>query len=125
MWTIPAQRMKAGRDHRVPLSRQAVDILRQAERLADGSGLVFPSVRGKVMSDSTMSKLLRDNEVPGVPHGFRSSFRDWCGDREVSGALSEAALAHTIKNKTEAAYARSDLLEPRRPLMQEWADYLS
>ena len=78
-----------------------------------------------MMSDSTMSKLLRENRVAAVPHGFRSSFRDWTSERtDVSGVVAEMALAHVEKDKTVAAYARSDLFERRRKLMAEWADYL-
>ena len=125
VWTVPGDRTKTRRSHRVPLAPHALDILSTAREYADGSDFIFPSVRGKAMSDSTLSKLVREAGIDGVPHGFRSSFRDWCADNGVEGALSEAALAHSIKNKTEAAYARSDLLERRRSLMQDWADYIA
>ena len=123
-WTIPAHRMKAGREHRVPLSKAAVSILQQAKALTDGRGLVFPSARGKAMSDSTVSKLLRQNGIAAVPHGFRSSFRDWCAENNVNRQLAETALAHAVGSATEAAYLRSDMFDLRRALMQEWADYL-
>lgn len=124
-WTVPERRMKTGREHRVPLSTRAVRVLAEARELGDGCGLVFPSVRGREMSDSTMSKLLRENRVGAVPHGFRSSFRDWTSERtDVPGVVAEMALAHVEKDKTVAAYARSDLFERRRRLMAEWADYL-
>ena len=87
--------------------------------------MVFPSSRGKPMSDSTISKLLRENDIPAVPHGFRSSFRDWCAENNVERQLAEAALAHSLGNTTETAYLRSDMFELRRGLMDDWADYLS
>ena len=125
-WTVPADRMKAAREHRVPLSQRALEVLHEARGLADGSGLVFPSPTGRALSDSTLSKLLRELGIDAVPHGFRSSFRDWCG--ECSNApreVAEAALAHVVRNKTEAAYARSDLFEKRRQLMADWAGYVA
>ena len=124
-WTVPASRTKAGRDHRVPLSTRAVEVLTEAREYADGSGLVFPSARGRVMSDMTLSKLLKENDVGAVPHGFRSSFRDWCGETGVAREVAEACLAHVIENKAEAAYARTDLLDRRREVMQAWADYVT
>ena len=93
--------------------------------MRDGSGLVFPSPRGKPLSDMTLSKLLKERGIEAVPHGFRSSFRDWASEetnhpREVV----EAALAHQVKDKVEAAYARSTLFERRRRLMEDWSAYL-
>ena len=125
-WTIPASRMKAKKPHRVPLSDRAVAILREAEALKDGTGLVFPgTVAGKPMSDTTMSKLLLENGVNAVPHGFRSSFRDWAGEAtNFPREVAEFALAHVTKDKAEAAYARSDLFEKRRKLMAAWAAFL-
>ena len=125
MWTVPAERMKANREHEVPLSPRAIEILDAARALADDSGLVFPSRRGKPLSDMTLSKLLKEQGIPAVPHGFRSSFRDWAAEetnhpREVV----EAALAHQVKDKVEAAYARSTLFERRRRLMNDWSLYL-
>ena len=87
--------------------------------------LVFPSATGRRMSNNTLSKLLRDLSLDAVPHGFRSSFRDWCGESGQSRELAEAALAHTIRNKAEAPYARTDLLERRRELMEAWSGYLA
>ncbi|MER8481192.1 integrase arm-type DNA-binding domain-containing protein [Mesorhizobium sp. M1322] len=119
LWVIPAIRMKACREHRVPLSARAVDILRKMKEQASGSSVVFP------ISDTAMVKSLRRATCDdSTLHGLRSSFRDWCGDmtshpREVA----EAALAHTLKDKTEAAYRRSDALEKRRLLMDQWAAY--
>ena len=126
-WTIPAARMKAGREHKVPLSSRALAILTEARALADGSGLVFPATRyGRPLSDSSISKLLRENGIAAVPHGFRSSFRDWCGELTNSPReVAEACLAHTTANQVEAAYARSDLIAKRRALMQRWAEYLA
>lgn len=126
VWTVPAERMKAQREHRVPLSGHARNILREAQALADGSGWVFPSPTGKPLSNMTLSKLLKDLKIPAVPHGFRSSFRDWAQEcTNASRAVMEAALAHVNSDKVEAAYARSDLFERRRTLMDQWAAYLS
>ena len=123
-WTVLAERMKAGKEHRVPLSDRALGVLDEARELSDGSEIIFPSQRGKVLSDAAVSQLVRTNNLDAVPHGFRSSFRDWCGDTGVAREVAEACLAHTVKNQVEAAYARSDLLERRRDVMQQWADYL-
>ena len=95
-------------------------MLQKAKEFHDGSGLVFPSVRSKVLSDSTLSKMLRDLKIQAVPHGFRSSFRNWCAETNVDREIAEAALAHTIKNATEAAYLRTDILDLRRELMGTW-----
>ena len=125
-WTVPGERMKAKRPHRVPLSARALDILNEARALSDGTGLVFPSPAGRALSDSTLSKRLRELGIAAVPHGFRSSFRDWAQERtNAPREIQEAALAHTVKDKVEAAYARSDLFERRRKLMNQWAAYLS
>jgi integrase len=127
VWTIPASRMKAKKEHRVPLTPRALAILEEAKGLkVENCDLVFPSITGKSLSDSTISKLVRENGIAAVPHGFRSSFRDWAGEathhpREVI----EFALAHVIKDKAEAAYARSDLFEKRRLLMLDWDIYIS
>ena len=126
VWTVPAERTKANREHQVPLSPRAIEIIGAARALADDTGLVFPSRRGKPLSDMTLSKLLKEQGIPAVPHGFRSSFRDWAAEetnhpREVA----EAALAHQVKDKVEAAYARSTLFERRRRLMNDWSLYLS
>ena len=124
LWTVPAQRMKAHREHRVPLSVRAAAVLAEANDLRNG-GLVFPSVTGRPMSDATLSKLIRELGINAVPHGFRSSFRDWCGDTAQPREVAEAALAHTIRNKAEAAYARTDLLHRRRAIMEAWSAYLN
>ncbi len=121
-WTVPAERMKAGVEHRVPLSEAALDVLSSAEAYRENSDLIFPSRSGRALSDSTVSKLVRENGIACVPHGMRSSFRDWCAETGVSREVAESALAHVVKNATEAAYFRSDLLESRREVMQAWAD---
>ena len=125
VWTVPATRTKAKREHRVPLCRRAEQIVDAARTHADGNPLVFPSARGKRLNDMALSGLLKDLEIGAVPHGFRSTFRDWAAEetnhpREVV----EAALAHVVQNKVEAAYARSDLFERRRQLMDDWAAYV-
>ena len=125
VWTIPLEKMKAGKAHRVPLSDRAVEILCEAITLGPGDGLVFPSARGTTISDMTVSKLIREQGTAAVPHGFRSSFRDWCGETGQPREIAEAALAHAVGNQIEAAYARSDLFERRRELMDAWAGYLA
>lgn len=125
IWTIPAGRSKTRREHRVPLAPRALAVLAEARKLSDGGGLIFPSATGKPLSDATMSKLVREQGIQAVPHGFRSSFRDWCGETGQPREVAEACLAHAVQSKVEAAYARSDLLNRRRILMQAWADYLS
>ena len=125
-WTIPAVRMKAGKAHTVPLSDPVLSVLDRAStiRLA-GSDLVFPgAVRGKPLSDMTLLKILRDMKLETTVHGFRSAFRDWCAEEKtVSSEVAEAALAHTIPNKVEAAYRRTDFLEKRRKLMDAWGAF--
>ena len=124
VWTIPASRMKSGREHRVPLSGAALDVLRRAGELSDGTGLIFPSANGKALSDSTVSKLLRENGIPAVPHGFRSSFRDWCAEENIDRQVAESALAHRVGDATEAAYLRSDMFALRRATMDDWGAYV-
>ena len=125
VWTVPAARMKAGREHRVPLSRRALDVLEDARSLDDGPGLIFPGRSGRPLSDMTFTVLLRRLNIPCVPHGFRSSFRDWAAEKtDAPHAVMEAALAHVVGDSTEAAYFRSDLFDRRRALMTQWADYL-
>ena len=125
VWTIPAARMKAKRDHRVPLSGRALAILHDVQKLSDGTGLVFLNPRGKPLSDIKLSRLIKELGIAAVPHGFRSSFRDWAAEQtNTPREVVEAALAHTVQNPTEAAYARSDLFERRRRLMDDWSAYL-
>ena len=130
-WTIPANRMKAKTDHRVPLSSRVMEILAHQQRTNSGGEIVFPSVRGKVPSDAMLSKFLRDNRVKSAdpkraatPHGFRSSFRDWSSENGYPRDFAERALAHTIKNAAEAAYHRTDLLDQRRSMMDAWATFV-
>ena len=127
VWTVPANRMKMKREHRVPLSTRAVELLSLAEHLTDGSGLVFPGTRKrKPLSDMTLSKLIKELNFDADVHGFRTSFRTWAQEQtNISREVAEAALAHTARNKTERAYARSDLFEKRREMMSAWATYLS
>lgn len=126
LWTIPAERMKADREHVVPLSPQAADIFRSAQGYREArSNLVFPGQRGgKALSDMTLTKICRDAKIAGVPHGFRSSFRDWVAEEtDFDGDIAEMALAHALGNKVEAAYRRGNLLEKRRGLMNAWGTY--
>ena len=101
-------------------------MLAEARSIADRTGLVFPGRRGTPIAHTTLSDLLRQLGIGAVPHGFRSSFRDWAAEQtSAPHAVMEAALAHKVTNRVEAAYFRSDLLDKRRQLMQEWADYLA
>jgi len=123
IWTRPAHRMKAKREHRVPLSPRALEVLSEARRLGGGEGLVFPGTKhGKPLSDMTLSKLVKALGYDVDVHGFRTSFKTWAQERtNTPREVSEAALAHTVKDKAEAAYARSDLFEKRKKLMGLWA----
>ena len=127
VWTIPATRMKSKREHRVPLCGRAVEILEAARKLGDGrSSFVFASQGGRPFSITRLPRLLQNLKIAAVPHGFRSSFRDWAAEKtDHPREVIEAALAHVVPNKVEAAYARSDLFERRRQLMDEWAAYLN
>jgi integrase len=132
VWTIPADRMKAGREHRVPLSDAAMTILEALPRVEGNSYLLPGNRHGRPLSNMALLQLMRGigygvdgSRADYVPHGFRSSFRDWSG--EVSSFprdVAEMALAHVIENKVEAAYRRGDLFAKRRRMMQAWADYL-
>lgn len=141
LWTIPAQRMKMDREHRIPLSADAVALLRALPRM-QGTTLVFPAPRGGQLSDMTLSagmKRLHKSEVeagrdgfidriskrPAVPHGLRSTFRDWVAERtHFPGDMAEVALAHRISNAVEASYRRGDMVEKRRKMMDAWAEHL-
>ena len=126
VWTIPAGRTKGNREHRVPLSRRALEILEEARALGGGSPLVFPRVGGKPIGNTAMSDLLRGLKIAAVPHGFRSSFRDWAAEEtDHPREVAEAALAHKVRNPIEAAYRRTDLFERRRRLMEDWSSYLA
>lgn len=141
LWIVPAARMKMGKEHRIPLSPRAVAMLRALPRI-EGNPLVFPAARGGQLSDMTLSatmKRMHEAEVdeggagfldrtskrPAVPHGLRSTFRDWVAERtQYPGDLAEVALAHKINNAVEASYRRGDMIEKRRRMMADWADYL-
>lgn len=125
VWTIPAARMKARRTHRVPLSHQALRVLSAARRLADESVLVFPAASGRPLNDASLSRLCSELDLGCVPHGMRSSFRDWAAERsDAPREVCELALAHVHSDRVERAYRRTDLFDRRRGLMQEWADYI-
>jgi integrase len=126
-WTIPAGRMKAGRDFRVPLSDRMIEILRSLPRDKDNPHLFVGAVEGRGLSNMTMLELLRGMDGNGYTvHGFRSSFRDWAAEQtNFPRELAEAALAHVVKDATEASYQRGDLFTKRRRLMDAWARYLS
>ena len=128
IWTIPATRMKAGREHRVPLSDKALELLEALPRFVVEEGkpdLLFPGMGGKPLSDMSLTAVLRRMDVPVTAHGFRSTFRDWCGERTATPPeVAEMALAHSIGDKTVAAYFRSDLFDKRRTLMQQWATFI-
>lgn len=114
LWTVPAARMKSNREHRVPLSDAAVTLLKALPRLVGADDLVFPASRGSALSDMTLSAVLRRMKVPAVPHGFRSTFRDWAAERtNYANEVAEMALAHAVGSKVEAAYRRGDLVEKR------------
>ena len=126
MWSIPAPRTKGNREHRVPLCRRTLEILEEARALSRSSPLVFPSMGGKPIGNTAMSELLRELKIAAVPHGFRSSFRDWAAEETVHPReVAEAALAHKVRSQIELAYRRSDLFERRRRLMDDWAGYLA
>ena len=125
VWTLSAQRMKAKREHRVPLCGRALEVLDAARALGDGNPHVFPMRSGRPISASTLVTTLQNLRIAAVPHGFRSSFRDWAAEKtDHPREVIEAALAHVVQNKVEAAYARSDLFERRRLLMDDWSEYL-
>ena len=124
VWTIPATRMKAKREHRVPLSDAAIAVLQQARSRAtsDCTRWIFGNQKGSMLSDMSLIAVMRRMKVDAVPHGFRSTFRDWVGEcTQYPSDLAEMALAHVLPNKTEAAYRRGDALEKRRGMMDAWA----
>jgi integrase len=141
LWIIPAARMKMDREHRVPLSARAVELLKALPRL-DGNPLVFPAARGGQLSDMTLSATMkrmheadiaeggkgyldRVSKRPAVPHGLRSTFRDWVAEKTAyAGDMAEVALAHRISNAVEASYRRGDMVEKRRRMMADWADFM-
>jgi len=125
LWVIPKERMKAGKEHRVPLSDAAIALLERLPRFID-SEYVFAAPRGGALSDMSISAVCRRMKVEAVPHGFRSSFRDWAAEATAyPNTVCEMALAHTIGNAVEAAYRRGDLLDKRRKLMADWSKFLA
>jgi len=126
LWLIPAKRMKAGREHRVPLSPRSLELLEQAKRVSAQSNFIFPGRHyDKPISNMAFLMLIRRLERTITAHGFRSSFRDWASEAtSFPREVAEMALAHTIENKVEAAYRRGDLLEKRREMMAAWATFI-
>ena len=123
IWIIPAKRMKAGKEHRVPLSAAAVKLLKALPR-SESSDLIFLGTKNKPLSDMALTAVMRRMEVDAVPHGFRSTFRDWSGDcTPYPRDVAEFALAHKLSDKVEASYRRSDALEKRRQMMEDWASF--
>ena len=128
VWTVPASRIKGQkskvRDFRVPLSTEALSIAETAAQYSEGN--LFPGHRGGTISDVAMSKMLRKTGLQGTVHGFRTSFRTWVQDNEAcSYEVAETVLGHTLGNKAERSYARSDLLDPRRVVMDAWARFVT
>ncbi len=126
VWIIPDSRMKAEREHRVPLSDEAMKIIKEMEPFErQTDDLIFPGLaHAKPISEASLLKIVKQDHPTLTVHGFRSSFRDWCAEQtSYPREVAEAALAHTLKDKTEAAYQRSDMFEKRRKLMDSWADY--
>jgi len=123
LWTVPADRMKMRRPHRVPLSPQALAVLEEA-RAIRRSDHIFPNGKGVALSDMALTKLLRDMDVPCTAHGFRSSFRDWAAEQSSApGEVAEAALAHAVPSAVEASYKRTDFFDRRRELMDAWGRF--
>ena len=123
-WTVPAERMKGGREHRVPLSSGALAVLERAREIENGSGLIFPSFKGFELRSPQVAGAFRDLGIPSTVHGLRSSFRDWAAETGVDRTVAEAALAHKVGG-VEGAYFRSDLFERRRRVMEDWSAYLA
>lgn len=127
LWVIPAERMKGGKEHVVPLSSRSVEIAKAAKALFPDNELLFPSSNNpkKPLSDMALTELLRRLKIEATAHGFRSSFRDWASEETAfPREVSEMALAHTIGSKVEAAYRRGILLEKRRLLMADWEHFV-
>jgi len=127
LWTVPADRMKVGKKHTVPLTAAAINVLERARPFyAECSDLIFPGRNVlRPLSDMTLLKVMRCAELPFTVHGFRSAFRDWAAERSsFPGEVAEAALAHTVANRVEAAYRRTDYLDKRKLLMKDWEDFV-
>jgi len=126
IWRVPAERMKAGVEHEVPLSDEAVELLKKQPVHSDVTDLVFPGMKLKPLSDMSLSAVMRRMDVDAVPHGLRSTFRMWAAERtNHPREAAEHALAHKLPDKVEAAYQRSTLLAKRRQLMVDWAQFLT
>jgi integrase len=127
LWTVPAERMKAGVAHRVPLPLRCMEILEEAKKISQGSEYIFEGTNpNKPLSENTFNKLMKELGLEVHAHGFRTSFRTWTQEKtNYPREIAEAALAHSLKDKAEAAYARSDLLEKRAELMEAWAQFIS
>ena len=135
VWTIPAALMKSDAEHRVPLSKAALAVLNRMDAAKDGSEYIFPNSKGKPLSDASMAAVIdRMNELERrwidpkldreiVPHGFRSSFRDWAAEHGYDDPIAEAALAHKISDEVVAAYRRTTFFDLRKRMMEDWADY--
>lgn len=137
LWIVPAERMKMRNEHRIPLTREAVELLRNLDRMG-GSDFVFPAVRGGMLSDAALSACMkrihaakpdryldRRSGRPAVPHGLRSTFRDWAAERtEYPSDMAEIALAHSVGSEVERAYRRGDMIEKRRGMMAAWGRFL-
>lgn len=125
VWNIPAEHMKSGKAHRVPLSSGALRVLSKTPNQS-GTSLIFPNTKGTALSDNTLSALMRRMDISAVPHGFRSSFSTWCAtETDYPLELREAALAHQVKNMVIEAYQRSDLLDRRKNLMEDWSSKIT
>ena len=125
VWAIPTDRTKMERVHRIPLSPAALDVVEKAREATGGTGLVFPSLRGKALTDSTVSKLLRENGIGCVPHGMRSSLRDFLAEKtDAPREIAEHCLGHVEGSQSELAYRRTDYFDKRRALMEAWGEYL-
>ena len=127
IWTIPAERMKAGVAHRIPLPSRCIEILEEAKEISQGSGFIFEGTKpNKPLSENTFNKLMKELGLEVHAHGFRTSFRTWTQEKtNYPREIAEAALAHSLRDKAEAAYARSDLLEKRTEMMEAWAQFIS
>jgi len=127
LWIIPEERMKAGIEHRVPLSNRCMEILDEAKNINQGSGYIFEGTKPeKPLSENTFNKLMKELGLDVHAHGFRTSFRTWTQEKtHYPNEVAEAALAHSLKDSAEAAYARSDLLEKRAEMMEAWAQFIS